>query len=155
MRPPGAASPLYEPDAHARARARSDKILHHTFDAGEGVLIPAEILEHAKRGCRNFVILQPFGCLPNHVVGRGLIHALKEQYPLAQFLPLDYDPDVSFANVENRLQMLIMNAKAQGCGEAHGETAATPMRPMHAPVSSRRFGSSSRTTASSSCRLAR
>ncbi len=41
----------------------------------------------------------------------------------AQFLPLDYDPDVSFANVENRLQMLIMNAKAQGCGEAHGETA--------------------------------
>ena len=77
----------------------SDKILHHTFDAGEGVLIPAEILEHAKRGCRNFVILQPFGCLPNHVVGRGLIHALKEQYPTAQFLPLDYDPDVSFANV--------------------------------------------------------
>ena len=93
------------------------------FSVGEGVLIPAEILEHAKRGCRNFVILQPFGCLPNHVVGRGLIHALKEQYPTAQFLPLDYDPDVSFANVENRLQMLIMNAKAQGCGEAHGETA--------------------------------
>lgn len=56
-------------------------------------------------------------------MGRGLIHALKEQYPTAQFLPLDYDPDVSFANVENRLQMLIMNAKAQGCGEAHGETA--------------------------------
>ncbi len=69
------------------------------------------------------MILQPFGCLPNHVVGRGLIQALKEQDPTAQFLPLDYDPDVSFANVENRLQMLIMNAKAQGCGEAHGETA--------------------------------
>ena len=120
----GAASPLYEPPTRMPELVRaSDKILHHTFDAGEGVLIPAEILEHAKRGCRNFVILQPFGCLPNHVVGRGLIHALKEQYPTAQFLPLDYDPDVSFANVENRLQMLIMNAKAQGCGEAHGETA--------------------------------
>ena len=119
-----AASPLYEPPTRMPELVRaSDKILHHTFDAGEGVLIPAEILEHAKRGCRNFVILQPFGCLPNHVVGRGLIHALKEQYPTAQFLPLDYDPDVSFANVENRLQMLIMNAKAQGCGEAHGETA--------------------------------
>ena len=120
----GAASPLYEPPTRMPELVRaSDKILHHTFDAGEGVLIPAEILEHAKRGCRNFVILQPFGCLPNHVVGRGLIHALKEQYPTAQFLPLDYDPDVSFANVENRLQMLIMDAKAQGCGEAHGETA--------------------------------
>ena len=116
--------PLYErPASMAELARRSDPIIHHTFDAGEGILIPAEILEQAARGVRNFVILQPFGCLPNHVVGRGLIHALKEQYPTAQFLPLDYDPDVSFANVENRLQMLIMNAKAQGCGEAHGETA--------------------------------
>ena len=81
-------------------------------NAGEGILIPAEILEHAAQGCRAFVILQPFGCLPNHVVGRGLIRALKERYPDAQILPLDYDPDVSFANVENRLQMLIMNARA-------------------------------------------
>ena len=53
----------------------SDPIIHHTFDAGEGVLIPAEILHHAARGCRAFVILQPFGCLPNHVVGRGIVEA--------------------------------------------------------------------------------
>ena len=43
----------------------SDPIIHHTFDAGEGVLIPGEILHHAAHGCRAFVILQPFGCLPN------------------------------------------------------------------------------------------
>ncbi len=91
----------------------SDDIIHHTFDAGEGVLIPGEIIHHAKRGCRNFVILQPFGCLPNHVVGRGVTKRLKEMYPDVQILPLDYDPDVSFANIENRLQMLIMNMKAQ------------------------------------------
>ena len=84
----------------------------HTFDTGEGVLIPAEIIHHAKEGCRAFVILQPFGCLPNHIVGRGIAKKLKEMYPDAQILPLDYDPDVSFANIENRLQMLIMNAKA-------------------------------------------
>lgn len=89
----------------------SDPIIHHTFDAGEGVLIPAEILHHAKEGCRAFVILQPFGCLPNHVVGRGISKKLKEVYPDAQILPLDYDPDVSFANIENRLQMLVMNMK--------------------------------------------
>ena len=111
----GAASALYEPPARMDELVQaSDPVLHHTFDAGEGVLIPAEILEHASRGCRSFVILQPFGCLPNHVVGRGLVRALKERYPDANILPLDYDPDVSFANIENRLQMLIMSARARG-----------------------------------------
>ena len=89
----------------------SDPIIHHTFDAGEGVLIPGEILHHAAKGCENFIILQPFGCLPNHVVGRGIVKKLKELHPDAQILSLDYDPDVSFANIENRLQMLIMNAR--------------------------------------------
>ena len=108
------AHPLYEPACRMPELVReSDPIIHHTFDAGEGVLIPAEILYHAARGCRAFVILQPFGCLPNHVVGRGIVKQLKARYPDANILPLDYDPDVSFANIENRLQMLIMNAKAQ------------------------------------------
>ena len=108
------AHPLYEPACRMPELVReSDPVIHHTFDAGEGVLIPAEILHHAAHGCRAFVILQPFGCLPNHVVGRGIVKQLKARYPDANILPLDYDPDVSFANIENRLQMLIMNAKAQ------------------------------------------
>ena len=45
------------------------------------------------------------------MVGRGISKKLKEVYPDAQILPLDYDPDVSFANIENRLQMLVMNMK--------------------------------------------
>lgn len=94
-------------------RELRDPIIHHTFDAGEGVLISGEILHHAKHGCRAFVILQPFGCLPNHVVGRGVAKQLKKLYPDAQILPLDYDPDVSFANIENRLQMLVMNARQE------------------------------------------
>ncbi len=106
------AHPLYHPAARMSDIVKaSDPIIHHTFDAGEGVLIPAEIIHHAEEGCRAFVILQPFGCLPNHVVGRGIAKRLKAMYPDAQILPLDYDPDVSFANVENRLQMLIMGAK--------------------------------------------
>ena len=87
----------------------SDPVIHHTFDTGEGILIPAEIIHHAKHGCKNFVILQPFGCLPNHVIGRGVSKRLKEMFPDIELLPLDYDPDVSFANIENRLQMLVMN----------------------------------------------
>jgi len=108
------AHPLYERACRLPELVKdSDPLIHHTFDAGEGVLIPGEIIHHAKKGCCNFVILQPFGCLPNHVVGRGVTKRLKEMYPDAQILPLDYDPDVSFANIENRLQMLIMNMKAQ------------------------------------------
>ena len=75
--------------------------------------IPGEIIHHAENGCRTFVILQPFGCRPNHVVGRGISKKLREIYPDVQILPLDYDPDVSFANLENRLQMLIMSIKEQ------------------------------------------
>ena len=106
--------PLYKPAIRMDDLVKdSDPIIHHTFDAGEGVLIPGEIIHHAKHGCKYFLILQPFGCLPNHVVGRGISKKLKEMYPNAQILPLDYDPDVSFANIENRLQMLVMNAKQE------------------------------------------
>ncbi|MBR5095669.1 MAG: activase, partial [Treponema sp.] len=104
--------PLYKRAARLSEIAKgSDSIIYHTFDSGEGILIPGEIIHYAEEGCKNFIILQPFGCLPNHIIGRGVTKKLKELYPDAQILPLDYDPDVSFANIENRLQMLIMNAQ--------------------------------------------
>ena len=129
------AHPLYEPACRMPELVQaSDPIIHHTFDAGEGVLIPGEILHHAAHGCEAFLILQPFGCLPNHIVGRGIAKRLKELYPNAQILPLDYDPDVSFANLENRLQMLVMNVqgakapKTEGASEA-GANGITPPAP--------------------------
>ena len=114
--------PLYEPATRMQDLVEdSDPIIHHTFDAGEGVLIPGEILHHAKHGCRAFVILQPFGCLPNHIVGRGITKKLKELHPDSQILCLDFDPDAPLANIENRLQMLILNSlRAQG-RTAHGQ----------------------------------
>jgi predicted CoA-substrate-specific enzyme activase len=82
-----------------------------SYIVGEGWLIPAEIIQLIKEGVHSFIIIQPFGCLPNHITGRGMIKAVKERYPYVQILPLDYDPDTSFANIENRLQMLILTAK--------------------------------------------
>ena len=118
------AHPLYEPPCRMPDLVRaSDPIIHHTFDAGEGVLIPGEILHHAAHGCTSFLILQPFGCLPNHVVGRGIAKRLKELYPQANILPLDYDPDVSFANIENRLQMLILSTKGAENSQVEAEKA--------------------------------
>jgi len=105
--------PLYEPDVTLEEVARlSDHIMHHSILSGESFLIAADILHYAAKGIRSFVILQPFGCLPNHICGRGIMKKVKEHYPGIQILPLDYDPDVSFANIENRLQMLIMNARS-------------------------------------------
>jgi len=102
--------PLYESDVTLDEFAKlSNHIMHHSVLSGESFLIAAEILHYAAKGIKSFVILQPFGCLPNHICGRGVMKKIKEQYPEIQILPLDYDPDVSFANIENRLQMLIMN----------------------------------------------
>jgi len=89
----------------------SDPLVDRIFTSGEGWLIPGEILHHATHGVHSFVIMQPFGCLPNHITGRGIVKALKKRHPEAQILSLDFDPDTSFANIENRLQMLVMGAK--------------------------------------------
>jgi len=108
-----AAHPLYEPDLTLEEKAKySDHIMHHSIMSGESFLIAADILHYAGKGVRSFVVLQPFGCLPNHVCGRGVMKKVKEHHPDIMVLPLDYDPDVSFANIENRLQMLIMNTRA-------------------------------------------
>ncbi len=84
-------------------------IIPETLSCGEGWLMASEIAHYAEEGVKSFVILQPFGCLPNHICGRGTIKKLKDRYPGIRILPLDLDPDTSYANVENRLQMLIMN----------------------------------------------
>jgi predicted CoA-substrate-specific enzyme activase len=107
--------PLFEPSMRLPQMADlSDPIIHRSIQSGEGFIMAADLLHHARKGIRSFVILQPFGCLPNHVCGRGLIKRIKEEHPEIQALPLDYDPDTSFANIENRLQMLIMNASVAG-----------------------------------------
>jgi len=86
-------------------------IIDTTYNTGEGWLIPGEILYNSKHGINSFIILQPFACLANHISGRGLTKAVKERCEHIQVLSLDYDPDTSFANIENRLQMLIINAR--------------------------------------------
>ncbi len=102
--------PLFQKGLSPRGLYEGVKnIIPETLSCGEGWLMAAEIAHYAKEGAKSFVILQPFGCLPNHICGRGVIKKLKDCYPDIQILPLDLDPDTSYANVENRLQMLVMN----------------------------------------------
>ena len=94
-------------DIHSAVSEYMD-VVHY---AGEGWLIPGEIMHAASHGVHSFVILQPFGCMPNHVFGRGVTKLVKDAHPHIQVLSLDFDQDTSMGNIENRLQMLIMNAR--------------------------------------------
>ena len=86
---------------------------------GEGWLLTAEMLELINTGVNNIVCAQPFGCLPNHVVGKGMIRRLKDDYPESNIVAIDYDPGATKINQENRIKLMIANAAgAEGCKTA-------------------------------------
>ena len=78
---------------------------------GEGWLLTAEMLELIHTGTGNIVCTQPFGCLPNHIVGKGMIRKLKDDYPHSNVVAIDYDPSATKINQENRIKLMLANAK--------------------------------------------
>ena len=80
---------------------------------GEGWLLTAEILELIDEGVLNVICTQPFGCLPNHIVAKGMIRSIKEQNPDANLVAVDYDPGASAVNQQNRIKLMLANAKAE------------------------------------------
>ena len=126
--------PLYEDHVKpAEMYEEVRDIIPITLSCGEGWLMAAEIVHYAKQGVRSFVILQPFGCLPNHICGRGVTKRIKDRFPGIQILPLDLDPDTSYANVENRLQMLIMNDRSMRTTHRSSEAGESAPSPDAAP----------------------
>ncbi len=79
--------------------------------SGEGWLLTAEMLEFVDHGIENIVCVQPFGCLPNHIVGKGMIKGIRDIHPQANIIPLDYDPGASSVNQLNRLKLMLSRAK--------------------------------------------
>ena len=78
---------------------------------GEGWFLTAEMIEYIEHGIPNIVCVQPFACLPNHVVGKGVIKTIREKYPEANISPIDYDPGASETNQTNRIKLLMTVAK--------------------------------------------
>lgn len=78
---------------------------------GEGWFLTAEMIEYIENGIPNIVCVQPFACLPNHVVGKGVIKTIRNEYPEANISPIDYDPGASEANQTNRIKLLMTVAK--------------------------------------------
>ena len=87
------------------------RIINTGVKMGEGWLIPAEMLAYSESGIKNIVCAQPFGCLPNHVVGKGVIKTIRSKYPSANISPVDYDPGASETNQANRIKLLMTVAK--------------------------------------------
>ena len=87
---------------------------------GEGWLLPAEMLELNDKGVHNIVCTQPFGCLPNHICGKGMMKPLKDAHPEINIVAIDYDAGATRVNQENRIKLMLANA-----AEALDNSAAT------------------------------
>ena len=90
---------------------------------GEGWLLTAEMLELIHSGTPNIVCAQPFGCLPNHIVGKGMVRRLKDDYPDSNIVAIDYDPSATKINQENRIKLMLANGKAMAKRRAAQEAA--------------------------------
>ncbi|MBQ7067492.1 MAG: 2-hydroxyacyl-CoA dehydratase [Lachnospiraceae bacterium] len=96
---------IYDTVEHAK------EIVSIGNQTGEGWFLTGEMLELIHSGTNNIVCTQPFGCLPNHVVGKGVIKELRKQYPLSNIVAIDYDPGASEVNQLNRIKLMLSTAQ--------------------------------------------
>ncbi len=102
----------FEPWTHFDHVAKlGESIISTAVKMGEGWLLTAEMLELAETGAKNIVCTQPFGCLPNHIVGKGMMKPIKELNPEINIVAVDYDAGASRVNQENRLKLMLANAR--------------------------------------------
>jgi predicted nucleotide-binding protein (sugar kinase/HSP70/actin superfamily) len=101
------------PARFAEIKKLAGKYLGEGNKMGEGWLLTGEMLELIHDGTPNIVCTQPFGCLPNHIVGKGMIRAIKTDHPEANIVAIDYDPGATKINQENRVKLMLSNAHKQ------------------------------------------
>ena len=101
--------------------------LDHGVKMGEGWLLTAEMLELIEQGTCNIVCTQPFGCLPNHIVGKGMMRIIKERNPKANIVAVDYDPGATRINQENRIKLMLANAHAIAQADQEEDGGELPM----------------------------
>ena len=87
--------------------AMASSVLSLGNQTGEGWLVTAEMLEFIEQGTKNIICVQPLACLPNHVTGKGMFKPVKERYPQANIMPIDYDPGISSVNQLNRIKLML------------------------------------------------
>ncbi len=101
----------FDPPSHIETLAEMARnIVSLGNQTGEGWFLTGEMLELIHGGTENIVCTQPFGCLPNHVVGKGVIKEIRRQYPMANIVAIDYDPGASEVNQLNRIKLMLSTA---------------------------------------------
>lgn len=108
--------PEFTPPASAeQLHSLAGPVISTGCKMGEGWLLTAEIIELIEHGFPNVICAQPFGCLPNHIVGKGMIRRIREMHPEANIVPIDYDPGATKVNQENRIKLMlaVANEKLQ------------------------------------------
>ncbi|MBO5649170.1 MAG: 2-hydroxyacyl-CoA dehydratase [Clostridia bacterium] len=109
---------VFEPPAHFKhIIALTNGYIGVGTKMGEGWLLTAEMLELAESGVENIVCTQPFGCLPNHICGKGMMRPIKERNPNVNIVAIDYDAGATKVNQENRLKLMLANAKKSNVHE--------------------------------------
>jgi predicted nucleotide-binding protein (sugar kinase/HSP70/actin superfamily) len=98
---------FFPPTSIEELAEKASTVLSLGNQTGEGWLITAEMMEFIELGTNNILCLQPLACLPNHITGKGMIKPIKERYPGANIIPIDYDPGISNVNQLNRIQLLL------------------------------------------------
>ena len=105
-------SSRFTPPAHIEELARyAHPIVSEGNQTGEGWFLTGEMLELIHTGTPNIVCTQPFACLPNHIVGKGVIKELRHQHPEANIVAIDYDPGASEVNQLNRIKLMLSTAQ--------------------------------------------
>ena len=103
-----ATQPCFEvPAPYEEVKKMVDGVIGYGDKMGEGWLLTAEMIELTRAGYENIVCAQPFGCLPNHVCGKGMIRKIRELYPQSNIVAIDYDPGATRVNQENRVKLML------------------------------------------------
>jgi predicted nucleotide-binding protein (sugar kinase/HSP70/actin superfamily) len=103
------------PTPYRHLRELIKPVMGYGCKMGEGWLLTAEMMELIESGYGNIVCAQPFGCLPNHIVGKGMVRKLREIDPDSNIVPIDYDPGATKVNQENRIKLMLAVAKENAC----------------------------------------
>ncbi len=98
---------LIPPTEYTHIKSLVKDVIGYGSKMGEGWLLTAEMLELAEHGYENIVCAQPFGCLPNHINGKGMIRRLTEVHPGINIVPIDYDLSATKVNQENRIRLML------------------------------------------------